>query len=202
MNNIKRNLYIFIFAAPSLIVAEDFTKAQEAFDSKRYMQSIGLGIKSVTDIFPLLVQDTFSLLPYTQKSVKNVSYSADISEGRMSYTVSLSYRYQSGGDTFTNALSYDPDQASYYFTYINGLQFFYGETDYKVIPIKTTQSIENYLWNTKDKTAVVVPLGINKEPYGIFIKVYFPKNSTNEKAAVEDLVSKINWTSLRNLFSF
>ncbi|MGL5722189.1 MAG: hypothetical protein ACRCY4_07315 [Brevinema sp.] len=165
------------------------------------MKTIQSNVQSVHQIFAEISDKAYALLPYRQGAQKTSTYSFDGTDGRTGLSLSISYNYKINGVSFSNVLSYSPNEADYYLTYIKGLQFFEntGGVSYRVGTIKSNPKM--YLWQTKDKTAVLVPEAPNKKSYGFFLKIHFPKDATNEAILVEDIASKINWTALQKLFA-
>ncbi|MGL5254472.1 MAG: hypothetical protein ACRC9L_05715 [Brevinema sp.] len=165
------------------------------------MKSIRSNIQSVHSLFSNISDKTYALLPYRQGVKHTSTYSFDGTDGRTGLSFTISYSYRINGIPFTNELSYSPDQANYYLTYIKGLEFFEdtGKIAYRVGNISSLP--KKYLWHNNDKTAVLVLEGLDKKSYGFFLKIYFPKDAKNEAVLIEDIASKINWTALQKLFS-
>lgn len=167
------------------------------------MKAIQDSAKSMHNGFATLTEEVAKKLPYLQNTAKNITYSFDGTDGRRTgLSMSITYRYKIDNAVFTNTFTYAPDEANYYLTYLNGLEFFQPSAalSYQVVPLKKGGE-KSYLWHTKDKIAILVPSAGEGVSQGFFIKIIFPKDIKGEGVVVEDIASRIDWASLRRLFA-
>ncbi|MGL4367864.1 MAG: hypothetical protein ACRCTQ_06270 [Brevinemataceae bacterium] len=187
-----------------------FDQADQSFKNKQYGAALKLGADSLNGTFQILLDEAYTLLPYTSRSVitNNKDYSLDIQNRilRLNMCIQYSINYQSL--ILENTLIYSFEQTAFYLTYIEGVQYFDYPDDELEIRSFPQSTLKYYFWNKKENTAYYVhPFPIDRKKNNtqipgllLSIKIKSGKNSTNYDDVVKHMIQKVSWDKLQKLF--